>query len=346
MTPLVLAAAHIKGPHIDWKAFSPFLALAVGGLVVLLVGLFRPAAIRERVVPALTVITFACTIAACIWRFHHPTSIISGALRIDDLALELDHAVRGRGDRDRADVLARGRPARVRARRVLRAAAVQRARDGGVRLGPEPDHAVPRNRAAVDPAVHPVRLGVPARGLARVGAEVPGHRLGRLGHAGVRAGAGLRRHRLDRLRRDRQRAIAEQALRRRAREPDGADRPRADDRRVRVQGVGGAVPPVDPRRLRGRPHPDHRVHGDRHQGRGDGRVPALLRLRRARRAGHVGAAAGGDRRDHDHRRQRRRARAVLAEADARLLGRRRRRATCSAAWSSAPGSASRRPCST
>ena len=36
----------------------------------------------------------------------------------------------------------------------------------------------------------------------------------------------------------------------------------------------------------------------------------------------------------------------LAEADARLLGRRRRRATCSPAWSSAPGSGSRRPCST
>ena len=39
---LLLAAAHIKGPHIDWKAFSPLLALAVGGFVVLLVGLFRP----------------------------------------------------------------------------------------------------------------------------------------------------------------------------------------------------------------------------------------------------------------------------------------------------------------
>ena len=90
MTPLLLAAAHIKGPHIDWKAFSPLLCLGVGGLVVLLVGLFRPAVIREQVVPALTLIAFACTIAACIWRFHHPASIISGALRIDDLALELD----------------------------------------------------------------------------------------------------------------------------------------------------------------------------------------------------------------------------------------------------------------
>ena len=48
MTPLLLAAAHIKGPHIDWKAFSPLLCLGVGGLVVLVVGLLRPAVIRER----------------------------------------------------------------------------------------------------------------------------------------------------------------------------------------------------------------------------------------------------------------------------------------------------------
>ena len=56
---LLLAAAHIKGPHIDWKAFSPLLVLAVGGFVVLLVGLFRPAVIREKIVPGLTLLTFA-----------------------------------------------------------------------------------------------------------------------------------------------------------------------------------------------------------------------------------------------------------------------------------------------
>jgi NADH-quinone oxidoreductase subunit N len=87
---LLLAAAHIKAPHIDWKSLSPIVVLSAGGLVVLVVGLLRPAAIRQRVVPALTVLAFALTIAAAIWRFHHPASIISGALRIDDVALELD----------------------------------------------------------------------------------------------------------------------------------------------------------------------------------------------------------------------------------------------------------------
>jgi NADH-quinone oxidoreductase subunit N len=81
---------HIAAPHIDWRGLSPFIALTAGGLIVLLVGLFRPAVIREGVVPALTILTFLCTLAAAIWRFHHPASIISGALRVDDLALELD----------------------------------------------------------------------------------------------------------------------------------------------------------------------------------------------------------------------------------------------------------------
>src|SRR5437763_8670556 len=87
---LFAAATKIAGPHIDWAALSPLMALAAGGIVVLLVGLFRPAVIRERVVPALTILTFLATLGLAIWRFHHPASIVSGALRIDDLALELD----------------------------------------------------------------------------------------------------------------------------------------------------------------------------------------------------------------------------------------------------------------
>src|SRR5262249_10938402 len=44
--PLAAATGHIKGPHIDWWSFSPFLALTVGALVVLLVGLLRSEFIR------------------------------------------------------------------------------------------------------------------------------------------------------------------------------------------------------------------------------------------------------------------------------------------------------------
>ncbi|MEA2210130.1 MAG: NADH-quinone oxidoreductase subunit [Solirubrobacteraceae bacterium] len=90
MTPLLAAVGHIKAPHIDWASFSPLLALSVGALVVLMVGLLRPAVIRAAVVPALSVVTLGTSLGLQIWRFSHPASIISGALRIDGLALTLD----------------------------------------------------------------------------------------------------------------------------------------------------------------------------------------------------------------------------------------------------------------
>jgi NADH-quinone oxidoreductase subunit N len=101
---LLLAAARVHGPHIDWAALSPLLVLTGGGLVVLLVGLLRPAAIRGWVVPTLTIAVFLGAIAAAIAIFHHHVShpraagfcVVAAqncstpALSMDDLALELD----------------------------------------------------------------------------------------------------------------------------------------------------------------------------------------------------------------------------------------------------------------
>ena len=99
---LVLAATgHINGPHVDWTALSPLVVLTIGGLVVLLVGLLRPAVIREWVVPSLTILTFLCTLAASIVAFHHDATghagfcvvqapgCSSAPLAMDRLALEL-----------------------------------------------------------------------------------------------------------------------------------------------------------------------------------------------------------------------------------------------------------------
>jgi NADH-quinone oxidoreductase subunit N len=86
---LLLASAEAHGPHIDWAAFSPLVALAGGGVILLLLGLLGPRVVRERILPAGTIVVLATTIGLAIWRFHHPASIISGALRIDDLSLEL-----------------------------------------------------------------------------------------------------------------------------------------------------------------------------------------------------------------------------------------------------------------
>jgi NADH-quinone oxidoreductase subunit N len=87
---LLAALHHLAGPHIDWAAFSPLLAPVAGGVLILLIGLLAHRGVRERVVPALTIGTLLAMIGLAIWRFHQPASIISGALRIDDLALELD----------------------------------------------------------------------------------------------------------------------------------------------------------------------------------------------------------------------------------------------------------------
>jgi NADH-quinone oxidoreductase subunit N len=90
MTGLPSAAARIAGPHIDWAGFSPIVALTAGGLIVLIVGLLRSEVVRSKLVPALSLLALGVSLGLEIWRFHHPASIISGALRIDDLALELD----------------------------------------------------------------------------------------------------------------------------------------------------------------------------------------------------------------------------------------------------------------
>ncbi len=87
---LLLATAHLKGPHIDWLSLSPLIALAAGALGVLLVGLLRARFARERIVPLLTLLVLGVTIGLAVSRFHRPASIISGALAIDDLALVLD----------------------------------------------------------------------------------------------------------------------------------------------------------------------------------------------------------------------------------------------------------------
>jgi NADH-quinone oxidoreductase subunit N len=85
-----LAAAHIKGPHVDWASLMPFVVLGGGALIVLLVGLLSGAVARERIVPLLTVLTLAGAIAAEIVRFPHNVQIVSNALVVDDLALSID----------------------------------------------------------------------------------------------------------------------------------------------------------------------------------------------------------------------------------------------------------------
>ncbi len=81
--------AALKGPYIDVAALSPLLALGGGAIVVLLTGLLRPRFVREGVVPVFTLIALGAALGLSIWQWDANTSIIAGALRVDDLALAL-----------------------------------------------------------------------------------------------------------------------------------------------------------------------------------------------------------------------------------------------------------------
>jgi NADH-quinone oxidoreductase subunit N len=85
----VLATTHLKGPHVDFAALSPLIALLGGAVVVLLVGLLGSRRIREQVVPALAIVALGTAIGTAIWRWDTPESVVAGALRIDRLSLTL-----------------------------------------------------------------------------------------------------------------------------------------------------------------------------------------------------------------------------------------------------------------
>ena len=78
-----------KGPHIDWAGLSPLLALLGAATLVLLIGLLRPRAVREVLVPLLALAGFLAAIGLGIWQMGEPTDLIAGALRLDDLTIVL-----------------------------------------------------------------------------------------------------------------------------------------------------------------------------------------------------------------------------------------------------------------
>jgi NADH-quinone oxidoreductase subunit N len=89
LQPALLATAHLKGPHIDFAALSPLIALLGGAVVALLVGLLGSQWIRSHVVPALSLVALGAALGLTIWQWNAQKSVVSGALRIDDLALLL-----------------------------------------------------------------------------------------------------------------------------------------------------------------------------------------------------------------------------------------------------------------
>jgi NADH-quinone oxidoreductase subunit N len=88
-TPILVAAAAVKAPHIDYAGLSPFIALAGGALLVLLLGLLRGTWVKHASALA-SIAALGAAIGLGIWRFDHgAVSLVSGALVLDDLSLVL-----------------------------------------------------------------------------------------------------------------------------------------------------------------------------------------------------------------------------------------------------------------
>jgi NADH-quinone oxidoreductase subunit N len=93
----IVASAHLKGPHVDFAGLSPLIALLGGAVLVLLVGLIGSRWIRARVVPFLSLVALGAAAGLTIWQWNADKSIVSGALRIDDLGLMLNLILIGGG---------------------------------------------------------------------------------------------------------------------------------------------------------------------------------------------------------------------------------------------------------
>jgi NADH-quinone oxidoreductase subunit N len=77
---------NFHAPHIDYAGLSPVIALTVGVCVVLLTSVFRP---LRRTAPGLTLLTLAVTAGLLIWQWNESKDLVSGALRLDDLAISI-----------------------------------------------------------------------------------------------------------------------------------------------------------------------------------------------------------------------------------------------------------------
>jgi NADH-quinone oxidoreductase subunit N len=86
-TVALLATTHLKGPHVDFAALSPLIALLGGAVIALMAGLIGSARVREHLTGTLALGSLGAALGLSIWRWGHYTPVVSGALRIDQLSL-------------------------------------------------------------------------------------------------------------------------------------------------------------------------------------------------------------------------------------------------------------------
>jgi NADH-quinone oxidoreductase subunit N len=73
-------------PHIDYAGLAPIIALTVGLCLVLLSAVFKP---FRRSAPAMTTTALLATAGLLIGQWDEPKTLVTGALRLDDLAIAI-----------------------------------------------------------------------------------------------------------------------------------------------------------------------------------------------------------------------------------------------------------------
>jgi NADH-quinone oxidoreductase subunit N len=79
----------VSGPHIDWMAISPLVALVGGACLVLMAGLIRAPFVRRTLVPLMTLAVLGTAAGFSIATWGDNVRVIAGALAMDDLTLYL-----------------------------------------------------------------------------------------------------------------------------------------------------------------------------------------------------------------------------------------------------------------
>ncbi|HEU5141891.1 MAG TPA: NADH-quinone oxidoreductase subunit N [Solirubrobacterales bacterium] len=77
-------------PEIDYAGLSPVIALTVSVCVVLMSAVFGP---TKRMAPGLTLVSLGTTAGLLIWQWGETSNLVSGALRLDELAIAISLVV-------------------------------------------------------------------------------------------------------------------------------------------------------------------------------------------------------------------------------------------------------------
>ena len=242
-------------PVIDFHALAPEIVLTGAIVAVLLVDLFTPEGSRGIVpqVAGIGLLAVADPGAHPGRRRRRPVDV-RRRLRRRQLRPRAQGAVPAGRLRRGAAVHELHRRGRLRRGRVLLPAAVVAPRHDGDGVVARPHHDLRGPRAAVDPRLHAGRLAQARPPRQRGRREVlPDGRV-RLGRDALRHVAALRLHRQHARSPTSARSIG-------GRRHHAVHHPRHRARRgrLRLQGVGRAVPHLGPRHLRGRAHADHRL---------------------------------------------------------------------------------------